>query len=134
MTTQIIYGTPERIAQVVNDLTASNTISTYGVERNNLTIRQHSRRLSRKVNAFSKKHEYLEHQLALSFAYYHFVVPHGGLRERLPQPLPTKGAGSLKVWQPRTPAMAMAAGLTDHIWSMDELLSFRVPPKHLWAA
>ncbi|MBI1801493.1 MAG: transposase, partial [Chloroflexi bacterium] len=34
-------------------------------------------------------------------------------------------------WQPRTPAMA--ANLTDHIWSMDELLSFRIPPKHLWA-
>jgi hypothetical protein len=26
----------------------------------------------------------------------------------------------------------MAAGLTDHVWTMDELLSFRVPPKHLW--
>jgi len=27
---------------------------------------------------------------------------------------------------------AMAAGLTDHVWTMDELLSFRVPPKSLW--
>jgi hypothetical protein len=26
----------------------------------------------------------------------------------------------------------MAARLTDHVWTMDELLSFRVPPKHLW--
>jgi hypothetical protein len=33
-------------------------------------------------------------------------------------------------WQPVTPAMA--ARLTDHVWMMDEWLSVRVPPKHLW--
>ena len=52
------------------------------------------------------------------------------LRQRLAQPLPTKGSGSLKRWVQRTPAMA--AGLTDHIWTMDELLSFRVPPRCVW--
>ena len=47
-------------------------------------------------------------------------------------PLPTKGAkGSYKKWKAVTPAMA--AGLTDHVWTMDELLSFRVPPKSLWS-
>ncbi len=129
VTTQVIYGSPERIAQVLHHSPTSNTISTYGVERNNLTIRQHARRMGRKVNAFSKEHDYLEHQLALSFGYYHFVIPHRGLRQRLSAPIPTNGNGSPKVWQQRTPAMA--AGLTDHIWSMDELLSFRVPPEHL---
>ena len=73
----------------------SRTISTYGVERNNLTVRQHSRRMGRKVNAFSKDPDYLEHQLTLAFAYYHFVVPHHGLRQRLPRALPTKGATGL---------------------------------------
>ena len=66
-----------------------------------------------------------------SFTYYHFVVPHRSLRQRLPHSLPTKGRnGSRKKWKPVTPAMA--AGLTDRVWTMDELLSFRVPPKHLW--
>ena len=129
VTTKVVYGSPERIAHILHDSPTSNTISTYGVERDNLTIRQHSRRMARKVNAFSKEHDYLEHQLALSFAYYHFVIPHLGLRQRLPKPIPTNGNGSPKVWLQRTPAMA--AGLTDHIWSMDELLSFRVPPEHL---
>jgi hypothetical protein len=45
----------------------------------------------------------------------------------LPQPLPTHGNGSAKRWQPRTPAMA--AGLTDHVWTLREVLLFRVPPQ-----
>jgi len=48
--------------------------------------------MGRKGHAFSKDHAYLEQQWALSFAYYHFVVPHRGLRQRLSQPLPTKAA------------------------------------------
>ena len=131
VSTEVVYGSPDRIAEVIRASPVSFTISTYGVERNNLTIRQHSRRMGRKVNAFSKDGEYLKYQLALAFAYYHFVVPHRGLRQRLAQPQLTKGLkGSLKKWGERTPAMA--AGLTDHIWTMDELLSFRVPPKCKW--
>lgn len=126
-----VYGTPEQIAAVIEASPVSATISTYGVERNNLTTRQHSRRLGRRANAFSKERDYLEYQLALAFAYYHFVVPHIGLRQRLDQPIPTKGRqGSPKKWLQRTPAMA--AGVTDHVWTMDELLNFRVPPRSMW--
>ena len=96
VSTHVVYGTPERLTQTLAESPVSRVISTFGVERNNLTIRQHARRMGRKVNAFSKDHTYLEHQLALSFAYYHFVGPHLGLRHRLAQPLPTKGSGSLK--------------------------------------
>ena len=130
VTTHVVYGTPARLAQVLADSPMSRVISTFGVERNNLTIRQHARRMGRKVHAFSKDHTSLQHHLALSFAYYHFVVPHRGWRQRLAHPLPTKGSGALKRWVQRTPAMA--AGLTDHIWTMDELLSFRVPPRCVW--
>lgn len=131
VTTRIVYGTTEQVEAALRASPVSHTINTYGVERNNLTVRQHSRRMSRKVNAFSKDRDYLEHQLTLAFAYYHFVVPHRSLRQRLPRALPTRGRkGSYKKWKPVTPAMA--AGLTDHVWTMDELLSFRVPPKHSW--
>lgn len=88
--------------------------------------------MGRKVKALSKDQAYLEYHLALSFAYSHFVVPHLGLRHRLAHPLPTKGRGSLKLGGQRTPAMT--AGLTAHIWTMDELLSFRVPPPFVWAS
>ena len=131
VTTRVVYGTIAQGEAALQASPVSRTINTYGVERNNLTVRQHARRLGRKVNAFSKEPDYLEHQLTLAFAYYHFVVPHRSLRQRLPHPLPTTGRnGSRKKWKPVTPAMA--AGLTDHVWTMDELLSFRVPPKHLW--
>lgn len=131
VTTRIVYGAAEQVHMALQTSPVSDTINTSGVERNNLTVRQHSRRLGRKVNAFSKDPDYLEDQLTLAFAYYHFVVPHRSLRQRLPQALPTKGrTGSHKKWKPVTPAMA--AGLTDHVWTMDELLSFRVPPPSLW--
>jgi len=72
-----------------------------------------------------------EYQLTLAFAYYHFVIPHRGWRQRLADPMPTKGPNAAhKKWKQVTPAMA--AGLTDHIWTIHELLSFRIPPKRFW--
>jgi IS1 family transposase len=131
VTTRIVYDSEPQVIAALKASPVSTTINTYGVERNNLTIRQHSRRMGRKVNAFSKERDYLEHQLTVAFAYYHWVRPHRGLRQRLLEPQPTKGPrASYKKWKPVTPAMA--AGLTDHVWSMDELLSFRVPPKQSW--
>jgi len=56
----------------------------------------------------------------------HFGLPHASLRVPWPQPLPTNGTGSAKQWRPCTPAMA--AGLTDYVWSLREVLLFRVPP------
>jgi hypothetical protein len=55
-----------------------------------------------------------------------FCLPHASLRQPLPQPEPTKGTGSARQWQPRTPAMA--AGLADHVWTLREVLLYRVPP------
>ena len=55
-----------------------------------------------------------------------FCLPHASLRVPLPQPVPTNGTGSAKQWRPCTPAMA--AGLTDHVWTLREVLLYRVPP------
>jgi hypothetical protein len=60
---------------------------------------------------------------------YHLVLPHKSLREQLPTLEPTRGAGSPRTWRPVTPAMA--AGLTDHVWTTDELLAYRVPVEFL---
>src|SRR5712692_9466570 len=69
VTTRLVYGTQDQLHRLLKTSPVSQTINTYGVERNNLTVRQHSRRLARKVNAFSKKRAYLKHQLTLAFAY-----------------------------------------------------------------
>ena len=53
-----------------------------------------------------------------------FVLPH--TRLRLPRPDVTQGIESVKRWQQQTPAMA--AGLTDRVWSLREVLRYRVPP------
>jgi IS1 family transposase/transposase-like protein len=53
VTTHVVYGTPARLAQVLAASPVSRVISTFGVERNNLTIRQHARRMGRKVTDFS---------------------------------------------------------------------------------
>jgi IS1 family transposase len=75
-------------------------ICTSIVERQNLTIRMQMRRLTRLTNAFSKKFENLWSAYCLHFAYYNFCRVHSSLRVTL----------------------AMESGLTDHIWSIVELL------------
>ena len=60
VTTRIVCGTPEPIEAAVPASPGSHTIHTYGVERHNLTIRQHARRMGRKVHACAKEPAYLE--------------------------------------------------------------------------
>jgi hypothetical protein len=89
-------------------------------------LRAHIPALARKVLRFAKTQVGLEQQISLTRAYYNFCLSHRSLRLLLPEPIPTKGDGSPKRWQARTPAMA--AGVTDHVWTMQELLLFPVPP------
>jgi hypothetical protein len=65
-------------------------------------------------------------QLPLSEVYHNFVLPHASLRQPLAVPVATNGCGSAKEWLPCTPAMA--AGLTDRVWRLQDVLMFRVPP------
>lgn len=79
-------------------------VSTSYAERQNLTMRMNMRRFTRLTNAFSKKVENLMHAVSLHFMYYNFVRPHQ----------------SLKNPYPVTPAMA--AGITDHVWTIEEII------------
>lgn len=127
--TKVIFGKPEVIAEKLANSQVSSTINTSFVERDNLTQRQSNRRLTRKTNGFSKEISWFEKQLWLSMAYYHFVLPHHSLRQRLDTPEPTRGTGTPKKWNPVTPAMS--AGITDHVWTTADLLSYRVPAQFL---
>ena len=76
-------------------------ISTSFVERQNLTMRMHMRRFTRLTNGFSKKVEMHAAAVALHFCYYNFCKVHMSLRV--------------------TPAMQ--AGVSDHVWELEELVS-----------
>jgi IS1 family transposase len=76
-------------------------VSTSYVERQNLTMRMSMRRFTRLTNGFSKKLENHGHAVALYFMHYNFCRVHKTLRV--------------------TPAME--AGLSDHVWTLEELVS-----------
>jgi hypothetical protein len=113
---RIIFGARDLITEVLG----GQQINTAYVERDNLTSRQSNGRLVRKTLSHSKKSSFLRRHLELEDAVFNFVRPHQALRIAVPQPTPGR------TWQQRTPAMA--AELTDHIWGLEELLSYRVPP------
>jgi len=96
---------PSPITEVISKVRMGNPdpehISTSYIERSNLTMRMAMRRLTRLTNGFSKKLDNLKAALAIHFAWYNFVRVHSTLRV--------------------TPAME--AGLTDHVWTIAELLS-----------
>jgi IS1 family transposase len=121
---RVVFGTLEAIQQVL--AACGWQINTAFIERLNLSIRQHVAAVGRRVTTLCQGEDGLRQQLVLYQVYYNFCLPHASLRQPLLVPEPTHGTGSAKRWQPQTPAMA--AGLTDHIWTLREVLLFRVPP------
>ncbi|MHB1005773.1 MAG: IS1 family transposase [Chloroflexota bacterium] len=94
--TRVITGNPDQ-----------KHVSTSYSERQNLTMRMSMRRFTRLTNAFSKKLENHMHALALYFMHYNFSRPHTTLSKTNKS-------------YPTTPAMA--AGLTDHVWTIQEVV------------
>ena len=121
---RVVFGTQLAIEQVL--VACGWQINTAFVERLNLSLRQRVAAIGRRSATPCKSEDGLRQQLALFQVYHNFVLPHASLRQALAAPVATNGCGSVKVWRPRTPAMA--AGLTDHVWSLKEVLLYRVPP------
>jgi len=91
----------ESVKRVVTGNPDRRHISTSYIERQNLTLRMMSRRFTRLTNAFSKSLKHLKAAITLHFAYYNFCRIHQTLRT--------------------TPAMA--ASLTNHVWTVAELIN-----------
>src|SRR5262245_13286554 len=121
---RVVFGTRLAIEQVL--ARCGWTINTAFVERLNLDIRQRVAAIGRRVNTLCQGEAGLRDQLTLFQVYHNFVLPHASLRQPRAALLATNGRGAAKVWQPCTPAMA--AGLTDHVWTLKEVLLSRVPP------
>ena len=111
-----VFGTARQLARALARSAVSNHVNTTFVERFNATVRQHNSRKARKVYTFSKA--FIQHQAMSWFAisYYNFCRPHLGLRRQ------EEGC-----WRARTPAMA--AELSDHVWTLHEFM--RYPLAHI---
>jgi IS1 family transposase len=112
----IVFGNPDDIFEVLG-ANSDSFIGTSYAERINLTIRTSLARFIRKGMNFSKIMKMHQKAFDLFQAWYNFIKPHQSLRLKM-------DSGNRK-WFQRTPAMA--EGITDHIWSLKELLTFRIP-------
>ena len=121
---RVVFGTRAAVAQVL--AACGWQINTSFIERMNLSLRQHVAAIGRRTSTLCKGEAGLRQQLVLYHTCDNFCWPHTGLRQPLLVPEPTHGTGSAKRWRPCTPAMT--AGLTDHVWTLREVLRFRVPP------
>ena len=111
VTRQIIFGNEERIQERLAN-SPSITINTAYVERSNLNWRLWDAHLARKSVTFAKALPWLKAKLAIGISVYNFVRPHESLSR-----------GNDRVFRPKSPAMA--AGITQKIWSVLDLLWFR---------
>jgi IS1 family transposase len=109
--TSVVLGTWAGVCGALEGSEASRTINTSFVERHHLTDRHHNARKSRRTCRFSKGWRMHEAMTCLTMYSYNFCWPVRTLRERLDD-----GAYRKKT-------AAMAAGLTDHAWSLQEWLT-----------
>jgi len=96
------------------------------VERVNLTLRQALAPLARQTSSFCKDRECLRQRVVFFQAFYNVARPHMSLRQPVPLHERTRRGAIYPRWQKRTPAMA--AGLTDHVWTLRELLTATFEP------
>jgi IS1 family transposase len=119
------WGTLEAFTAKLKAQGVSHVLNTAFVERVNLTLRRGLAALQRRSWSTTQTQKHLELYLGWWRGYYHFVRPHGSLRARWAEPQGRGGKRSPRRYQKRTPAMAL--GVTDHRWTVVELLSFPLP-------
>jgi IS1 family transposase len=110
---RVVFGTSDAVASALASSSVSRSVNTCSVERHNGTDRNRCSRKVRKTYGFSKDWDVHRAASALSYFGYNFCWPVRTLR--------IKAGGR---WRQRTPAMA--AGLTDHVWSLNEWLTYPV--------
>jgi len=115
---RIVQGSAEAIGVVLAATRSGTDINTAYIERLNATFRSSLAPLARRGRAIAHTETVLTAGMYLVGTAYNFCWVHASLRQLAPP-------GAALKWQERTPAMA--AGLTDHCWTMSELLHDQVP-------
>ena len=119
LSTRVVVGT-ERLTRL------GLRLSTAGGERINLTLRQALAPLARKTSSFCKDRERLRQRVVFFQAFYNMASPHMSLQQPLAQPEQTRHGAIRPRWRQQTPAMA--AGMTDHVWTFRALLTAKFEP------
>jgi hypothetical protein len=115
-------GDWNQAGRLLHQATGALRPSTSLLERLNATFRSRCAALTRRGRCLLHSTERLKHRTYLVGTFYNFCEPHTRLRVKLHLPRGHR-------WVERTPAMA--AGLTDHSWSVQEVLNYRLPPARL---
>jgi hypothetical protein len=115
---RIVQGTAEQIQTVIQQSQGRGGINVAFIERLNATFRQRLSSLCRRGRALARQTDTLHWGMYLVGTIYNFCTEHRSLRR--------PGLVGGHKWLYQTPAMA--AGLTDHRWTVEELLLFHVPP------
>jgi transposase-like protein len=117
---RIVQGGKALVERLLVQSKGGTCINTAYIERLNATFRQRLSTLSRRTRHLARQTETLAAGMYIVGCAYNLCENHKSLRLRL-----SVGSRGFR-WVQRTPAMA--AGLTDHQWTMEELWSYRVPP------
>jgi transposase-like protein len=117
---RIVQGTAEQIARLIQTSQGHGGINTAYIERLNATFRQRLNCLARRTRTLARQPETLQAGMYVVGCVYNFCTYHQSLRT--PYWLTERS----RRWLQRTPAIA--AGLTDHRWRIEELFWFKVPP------
>jgi len=117
---RIVQGGTELVQRLIKASQGQGGINTAFIERLNATFRQHLAPLARRSRCLAQQPETLLAGMYIVGCVYNFCTYHHSLR------LPFFLAKGGQRWLQRTPAIA--AGLTDHLWTMEELFSFKLPP------
>ena len=117
---RVVQGEASDIERMIATTQGEGVINTAFIERLNATFRQCLAPLARRGRGLAKASQTLEAGMYVVGAVYNFCMEHQSLR------LPGLMGGHK--WLGRTPAMA--AAITDHCWSVSELLSYHVAPSH----
>jgi transposase-like protein len=115
---RVVRGTAQAIGAVLEATATGTGIHTSYIERLNASFRSHLVPLVRRGRAIAHTRATVEAGMWLVGTSYNLIWRHDSLRLEVP-------AGSGRTWLERTPAMA--AGLTDHAWTLRDLLHYRVP-------
>ena len=117
---RVVQGVESQIETLLHKTQEGGVINTAYIERLNATFRSRIAALVRRGRALARQVPTLHDGMYLVGSVYNFCTYHKSLRVSLDLP------NGRRRWLRRTPAIA--AGITDHCWSVQELLSFRVPP------